>query len=328
MTTHWVRLLVSALAVGFGPAGGVELARAQPPAAAETLSFQSNDVVALLGGENVVAMQENGYLELLLTLAGSGPGIRIRDLGWEGDTVFEERRDLNFGSWEDQLSRAGATVLFCQFGQMESLRGKAGLESFKKAYQELLDRFLIRTRRLVLFSPIPFERKPAPLPDLSLRNADARLYAKAIQALARARGLRYVDLLGPLELEAGRHPNRPWTRDGLHLNPWGHWLAARATAAQLGWSGPLARVTFQIESDTLTPPTLEQARRIIVEKNGLWFDYWRPMNWAFLKGDRIDQPSSHDYRDPKVRWFPKEMEEFLPLIADKEERIASALKGL
>jgi len=59
----------------------------------------------------------------------------------------------------------------------------------------------------------------------------------------------------------------------------------------------------------------------IIAKNRLWFDYWRPQNWAFLAGDRTAQPSSRDHLDPSKRWFPPEREAFLPLIEAKEKEI-------
>ena len=62
-------------------------------------------------------------------------------------------------------------------------------------------------------------------------------------------------------------------------------------------------------------------RDLIVAKNKLWFNYWRVQNWAFLAGDRTNQPSSRDWRDPSKRWFPAEREEFLPLIEAKEKEI-------
>ena len=65
----------------------------------------------------------------------------------------------------------------------------------------------------------------------------------------------------------------------------------------------------------------ERLRQLILEKNRLWFDYWRPQNWAFLHGDRVEQASSRDHRDPKKRWFPEEMEKFLPLIEAKQREI-------
>jgi hypothetical protein len=72
----------------------------------------------------------------------------------------------------------------------------------------------------------------------------------------------------------------------------------------------------------------EKLRQLIGEKNRLWFNYYRPQNWAFLAGDRISQPSSHDFRDPTKRWFPDEMQQFLPLIAAKEEAIWTLAKEL
>jgi hypothetical protein len=61
--------------------------------------------------------------------------------------------------------------------------------------------------------------------------------------------------------------------------------------------------------------------QLIVAKNKLWFNYWRVQNWAFLAGDRTNQPSSRDHLDPSKRWFPAEREEFLPLIEAKEKEI-------
>jgi hypothetical protein len=60
---------------------------------------------------------------------------------------------------------------------------------------------------------------------------------------------------------------------------------------------------------------------LIRAKNRLWERYRRPQNWAFLAGDRVSQPSSRDWRDPNKRWFPEEMEQFVPLIEQKEKEI-------
>ena len=68
-------------------------------------------------------------------------------------------------------------------------------------------------------------------------------------------------------------------------------------------------------------PGFEPVRVAVAEKNTLWFRYTRPTNWAFLAGDRTEQPSSRDHRDLKVRWFPSELEQFVPLIAEAEHRI-------
>ena len=63
---------------------------------AEEPFFKKDDVIALVGGEDMVAASEYGYLELLLTRALPDYQLKFRSLAWEGDTVFEQRRDLNF----------------------------------------------------------------------------------------------------------------------------------------------------------------------------------------------------------------------------------------
>jgi hypothetical protein len=69
------------------------------------------------------------------------------------------------------------------------------------------------------------------------------------------------------------------------------------------------------------PPTLPGLHAAIVAKNRLWFHYTRPQNWAFLAGNRTNQPSSRDHLDPSKRWFPEEMEQWVPLIEAKEKEI-------
>lgn len=67
---------------------------------------------------------------------------------------------------------------------------------------------------------------------------------------------------------------------------------------------------------------------LIAAKNRLWFHYYRPQNWAFLAGDRTNQPSSRDHLDPSKRWFPEELEKFVPLIDAKDAEIWALAKKL
>lgn len=284
------------------------------------IAFKQADVVVFCGGEDMVALQENPYLEMLLTLNFPEKRVHFRNLGWEGDTVYEQRRDLNFGSWSDQLQRARASFLFIQFGQSESLQGGPMLPQFFQAYEKLFNEFAGQTERIVLLSPTPFERSQPLLPDLALRNDDLQVYVEAIRKLAQKCGFLFVDLFTPLR-KSSLHEVR-LTRDGLHLNFSGHWLAAQETIKQLGLKEPESRISLDPATGLLSPPLFEELRQTMLQKNRFWFDYWRPMNWAFLHGDRIEQPSSRDHRNPKIRWFPAEMEKFLPLIEQKEQKIA------
>jgi hypothetical protein len=276
--------------------------------------FRTNDVIAFVGGEDVVAMQQHGYVEVLLARETVARNLRFRNLGWEGDTVFEQRRDLNFPTWEQTLAKIGATVVVAQFGQAESLRGRGTLPAFRGAAEPFLARLAGAGRRLIVLSPVPFENAGPGLPDLRPRNEDLAVFVDALEELSRARGWAFVDVRAPLRRA------KSVTRDGLHLNAAGHWLLAQEFARELTGTKPL-RIRRHPDSRELSPPAAETLRQAIVGKNQLWFDYWRPQNWAFLAGDRTEQPSSRDHRNPKVRWFPNEMELFPPLIEKREAEI-------
>ena len=283
--------------------------------------FKANDVIALVGGEDMVAAAEYGYLELLLTRALPNARLKFRCLAWEGDTVFEQRRDLNFPRWEEQLEKIGATVVLCQFGQMESLRGKEKAGEFITAYEKLIDRFAAGgKRRIALILPHPLAAQG--------RSAAFDEYERAIGNLSSTRapfGVR------PVFLSTRMHQ-----RDGVHLSSQGHArfaadvamrLSARSISGSSGGAAPDTEIRVPPMPDLperggpLKDVDEERLRQLIIAKNALWDRYWRVQNWAFLAGDRTTQASSRDHRDPTKRWFPAEREQFLPLIENKEKEI-------
>lgn len=279
--------------------------------------FRTNDVVAFVGGSAVVANDQFGALETILTLLHPGHRLRFRSLAWEGDTVFQQPRELNFPPLTRVLSSAQATVACVQFGALESFAGPEGLEAFRIAYGNLLDALRAATPRLLVITPPPFEGKPAPLPDLAARNPDLSQYAAAARSVAEARNIPVIDLFQALSQNP---PQQGWTVDGREPSPAGHRAIAGAWARDLGYPALAERLK---DPRFWERPDLLALQGAVRSKNRLWFDYWRPMNWAFLAGDRTEQQSSRDHLDPKIRWFPSEMEQFVPLIAEAEIRIES-----
>jgi hypothetical protein len=172
----------------------------------------------------------------------------------------------------------------------------------------------------VIASPTPFAAAPGFEFDADRRNAGLRIFVDAMRSIANRNNREFVDLFSSFRVNA-RLGRTGITRDGLHLNWTGHFYAARSLTGALRSFPVLPPVELRSNTGVLTPESLEHLRQLILEKNRLWFDYWRPQNWAFLRGDRTEQPSSHDHRDPKKRWFPEEMEKFLPLIEAKEREI-------
>ena len=201
-------------------------------------------------------------------------------------------------------------MVIAQFGQMEALDGAARLPEFRAAYHRLLDQFAMRTRRLVLLSPMPFEKPMAShAPDLTQRNDDVALYAQAVREIAEQRGAVFVDLVAPVGMRSSAADRL--TEDGIHLNASGLRVVAGMIAAGLA---------VQPSGDDL--PALREA---IVQKNQLWFDCWRPANWSFVYGDRINQKfGTAGGSEPSLQVA---FERQLPLVEAADERIHAIAQG-
>jgi len=297
--------------------------------AADGLQLKAHDVIAFVGGEEMLALTEAGDLELLLTRALPDYQLRFRDLAWEGDTVFEQHRDLNYPALEQQLDQFGVSLVIAQFGQMEAFAGADAVPLFVEALEKIVERLTSHgKRRLLLVEPTGFEITA--IAPVSLAETNVFIYREAIEQLAKKRGISYAHsqvpwLLGDNALTRTIVPPLPEhpiiTRDGVHLRATG--LRERAQS--------IVRALLAGDADLSLEgrgPAEQRLRERIAAKNRLWFHYRRPQNWAFLAGDRVTQPSSHDYRDPSKRWFPGEMEQFLPMIAQAESEIWNAAAKL
>jgi glucose/arabinose dehydrogenase/mono/diheme cytochrome c family protein len=274
-------------------------------------SLTTNEVIVLAGQENLVREQKAGELESLLATGFASKQPRFRFMAWEGDTVYEQWRDLNFGSWTAQLEASSATIVMAQYGQMEALDGAARLTEFSTAYHRLLDQFSARTHRLVLISPMPFEKPLAShAPDLTLRNAEVAAYAKAVGDIAKQRSAVFVDLFTPLSKRPAG--SQRLTEDGIHLTEAGLREVGQIIAKQLGApANPSVDQTYLHEA--------------IIAKNRFWFDCWRPANWSFVYGDRVSQMfGKASATSPTLR---DTFERYRPLIADADARIHALARG-
>ncbi|HWN96144.1 MAG TPA: GDSL-type esterase/lipase family protein [Methylomirabilota bacterium] len=312
--TRMLSLAMSCAALCIAPAADVPRGFALRP----------SDVAAFVGGSDVASAQFTGHLETLLAV--KFPGTRFRNLGWEGDTVFAQPRDFGFPPLTERLKRYGITVLFLEFGRAEALNGRATVPKFFSAYDKLVNDCAQQTPRIVLVAPPPFETGSGLLPDLSRRNPTLAAHANAIRTLARQRSLPLIDLFA--EFGGAAHEEPRLTDNGLQMTPRGHALIASGVARQLGFVEIAARAGGVSENGAWSNKEFETLRQLVLEKNGLWFNFSRPQNWAFLGGDRVSQPSSRDHRNPSVRWFPAEMEKYVPLIRAKEIEIEQAAAPL
>ncbi len=279
---------------------GLALAGAAAAAQGAAGLLRPRDVVALVGGEDLVAAWDLGYLEYFVLRQRPDLNVQFRSLTKEGDTAFQQSRDFNYPALEKQLADVGATVVVVQIGQMESLRGRDQVAEFERAAEALVKRLGDgRNRRVILVGPTPV----APGSPAAARFGAIDAYRDAVIRVAQRQEL---PCLVPGERRSFGAAD---FRDGVHLNEGGHIVLAGQLADGLVGAAPRA-----------APATPGERRLLaaIQSKNRRWFHYVRPENWAFLDGDRTVQPASRDHRDPEKRWFPEEMKQWLPLVLERE----------
>ncbi len=329
-----LRRVVAVVMIGMAGGGLVSITTAQIPAPAErsggdggapAFELVDGDRVVLLGSGFIEAAQEFGFIELVLTTRWPDRRIIFRNLGWSGDTVFGEAR-ARFTSpptpYERLLGDATApdpTVIFVGYGsnvpfeENDTPGRSAGsaLALFEDGLRSLLDDLQDRTgARIVLLSPPPLEAASSPSPAEIVHRTNEGLaeVSETIARVARERGHFFVDVFNGL-MEANRHTRL--TDDGIRLDRVGHRELARVIAAGLGleiepsWmhraSGESARrVTEQ-----------EQLRQLIIQKDLLYFEQYRPANETYLIGFR-----SYEQGQNAV-----ELEQLTPLIETLDHAI-------
>lgn len=254
-----------------------------PPREAFTdgkFAIRAGEVIVFTGGTNMVRLMENGRLEASLALAAKEHKPRIRSMAWEGDTVYEQWRDQNFGSWREQLDAVKATCVFLWFGQMEALDDTHTDEQFASAFTALLEEFKAVTPRLVVMTPVEFDAHGWPdpiagLPDNSSRNERILRFGRLMKMIAEERGALVLDCPALEHSHEGEGPFER-TSNGVHLTD----QAIRTVFA------PMLTLALAYPEQTPGSDLLHEIR----SKNQAWHDCWKAMNWAFAYSDRTQQP--------------------------------------
>lgn len=257
--------------------------------ASEAFTLQPGDHIALVGNTLADRMQHDGWLEASLHARFPKHNLVIRNLGFSGDELTLRIRSAAFGSPDDWLKRVEANVIFAFFGYNESFGGTAGLDKFKNDLTSYLQHLKKQkydgknAPRVVLFSPIAHEDHKNPnLSDGKANNERIKLYTAAMAEVAKANGVRFIDLFKPTqELYARRTAgvNRllPLTINGVHLNENGNRLLAEVIETAL----------FQVKSvDDVK--SLEPVRRAVLDKNLHWFNRYRALDGYSVYGGRAD----------------------------------------
>lgn len=277
--------------------------------------------VSLMGGADVFCLQEFGFLETMLQTSFPEQRLRVRNLGWSGDTVYRQQRPMFFytetgdtreGSVPDGREKIEPGVLVLSFGRMESLDGLDRLGEFEAAYDRLIGELQRFSRRIIMVEPVPFA-KVGPAAGLAeARNVVLGKYSEVIESVAAARGAKFA--------RQEPFPDRAFGRDGIHLSAVGLYEWSVRVAGAFGGFN-LAYPVGEEDSQC------KELRQTILRKNHLWDQYYRPTNWAFLYGDRQHVPSSRDHENSDRRWFVEELNRLPSLLLETESRIWSLAKG-
>jgi putative heme-binding domain-containing protein len=217
-----------------------------------------------------------------------------------------------------ETANTKADVVFAFFGYNESFAGEAGLPKFKADLDNFVKHTLAQkyngksTPRLVLFSPIVHEDlHDRNLPDGKENNQRLELYTKAMEEVAKANNVPFVDLFhASMHLVKGQ----PITFNGVHLNDYGNMLIAYVIDQKL--FGPALQYDNQ---------TLEKVRQAVLDKNFYWFNRYRVMDGYNVYGGRAFEKyadNQSNYEDQQ-----RELEILDVKTANRDRRIWAVAQG-
>jgi lysophospholipase L1-like esterase len=293
---------------------------------APNFELKDGDRVVFLGNTLIERAQQHGFIEATLTVAHPDKNIIFRNLGWSGDDVWARSHavfDFNniakgYTRLMDHIKVLKPTVIILGYGGNEAFAGKAGLDAFVKQYNKLLDDLTKASDpavRFVFLSPLKHEDKGPPLPDPTETNKKIKIYHQAIYEIAAKRGGVFVDLYRVLTENA----SKALTNNGLHLNERGYLLTAvtvglhsKAVQDQMNQGN-----TRSVKVSLGSSDRFEQLRQIIIAKNQLYFQRWRPQNITYLLLFRKREQGNNAVEIPQ----------YDPLIAKYEKQIAELRKA-
>ena len=243
------------------------------------MPFEAGDHVVIIGNALADRMQHDGWLEAYLQTELPELELVFRNQGFAGDRIDHRPRVRGFPGADEYLAISQADVIFAMFGYNESFADEPD------EYGAAVARWIEHTQGLdysgrgaptiVLFSPIAHEDLGDPnLPDGGDNNARLAAYAEAARAAASAKGVRFVDLLGPSQ-ELYAAADVPLTINGIHLGKEGNRQIAVVIVEDLLGRSPGA-----------SNARLEAVRAAVLDKNWHWHNRFRTTDGNDVWGSR------------------------------------------
>ena len=231
------------LTLAYGPT----LAQNKSPNA---FTLKDGDRVVFLGNSIFENEFQYGYLELALTTRFADKGITFRNLGWTGDNVWGEARSTYtnpptpYEHLMEDITKAAPTVVFLAYGGVEAQEGQPGLAHFKDGLNKLIDKIESLGAKTVLLSTIPVVSADTSQ-HIDARNADLKLYSKAISEVAAQRSKQFIDIYQPIEALSQKENI---IENTVHLNEAGYYHLALILEHALGLTDSKVETNFEAEA--------------------------------------------------------------------------------
>ena len=199
------------------------LLAADPPKSAAAWTPKDKEMVVLLGSAFIEQEARDGYLETELIRLFPNKDIRVRNLGWSGDTVHCQARSY-FGPPEEGFERLRGhlqvikpTTVICCYGANESWKGEPGIPDFRKAYERLIDMIRQTGATVVLMTPPRFDPREANSAPLEKAAEYLRRYFQEIKYIAEGRRCLFHDFGGQFP-----SPSTTVMANGVAYSTWGY----------------------------------------------------------------------------------------------------------
>ncbi len=314
----------------------LQFTQSSPP----SLQIKKDSHIVLIGNNLGSRMMNYGHFETEMHLRYPDFNLYIRNMADGGNTPGFRPHSSRVSPWafpgaekfqtelatfsdsqghfptEDQwLSNLKADVIIAFFGYNESFEGQQGLANYKAE----LDAFIKHTLKqqyngttapqLAIVSPIAFEdlSKQFDLPDGKKENANLALYTKAMEEIAAANKVHFVDAYSPTKGWFASS-TKPLTIDGSQLSDDGY-----ARFAPL-----LADLIFG-----KAPVKAEKNRSLVhaavLEKNWMWHNDIKIPNGVHTYGRRYNPFGPDNY--------PAEITKIREMTAIRDTAVWRAIKG-
>ena len=221
----------------------------------------------------------------------------------------------HFESPDQWLTRLQADMIIAFFGYNESFEGKDGLENYKAE----LGAFIRHTKtqkynglepaQLVIVSPIAFEdlSDRFDLPDGEEENENLRMYTRAMEEVATAHNVLFVDAFAPTK-EWFVESDEPLTVDGFQLTDAGYEKFSKLLVDRI-----FGKEAVKAEQHR------GLIREAVMEKNWMWHNDYKIPNGVHVFGRRYNPFGPDNY--------PAELKKIREMTAIRDEAIWKAAKG-